>query len=258
MPDKSSFFGKEYTEYWRQRAGNASDGTRVADAETAYAVVQRLFYPGAIPEVSACLDVGCSTGRMIPMLGQISNAVYGLELDPHAASEARTAGYISVENGSALAMNYDSSFFDLVFCWAVLDAIPQQAALIEFSRVLKPGGYCIITGKNARYRTDDNLAIEAEIGAAKNGFINHFTNVRMMVPALSDLGFHLEECLCFESRGDFGELAISDAASALGDAPFYEYAMLLKRGTSPLVSAGQQVAPWDCSTSFHLQEPPNC
>jgi SAM-dependent methyltransferase len=255
MNDESNFFGSAYTSYWAQRVAEGGDGTAVAGLEIARAVTATLLADHSAETFRTTLDVGCGYGRMFPVLADLSSEVHGLEIDPTAVELARTVGYESVEIGSATDIPHTSNTFSLLFVWAVFDAIAQARALFEFSRVLEVGGLLLLTGKNATYCTDDTKAVEAEAGAARKHFPNHFTDVPEMIRDLSNFGLTHEAILRFERRGDFGiqRILSTEAPEKPGQVRFYEFAMLLRKVSAPPALEQQSSNyPWDRSASYNF------
>ena len=225
-----SFFDGAYTEYWRQRVDHAADGSVVPDASCAQAVVDRLGVSRLLRGGSVtALDVGASTGRMHEIVDRLSSRVIALDIDPVAVSASRTAGYDGSVAGSALRMPFRSESFDLLFCWAVCDALDLRQALTEFNRVLEPGGLCLITAKSANYRDDDRLAWEAELGAQLKGFPARYVRLDRFREGCHELGLDVGGLVRFELRGDFGDLRVLEDGASDMDVCCYEFAALLQK-----------------------------
>ncbi len=100
------------------------------------------------------LDVGCGTGYFVRMLAEIAGppgAVVGVDAAPemiaHASSRSRSAANVSFEVGSAGALSFPDSSFDVVVSSLTMHHVApaeQLAAVQEMRRVLRPGGTLLI------------------------------------------------------------------------------------------------------------------
>lgn len=100
------------------------------------------------------LDVGCGNGRLYTLLKDKAVDYVGVDNSEEMINTAR-AKYedqktgILFEQGDILHLYYNESSFDAVFAIAVLHHIPSKKlrvkALNEVKRVLRPGGYFILT-----------------------------------------------------------------------------------------------------------------
>lgn len=90
------------------------------------------------------LDVGCGISTVLHF---IKGKKYGI--DPLADEYKKIYDYpkdISIQKGVGEQIPYRKSFFDVVFCSNVLDHTDNPKAVIkEISRVLKKGGYFVLT-----------------------------------------------------------------------------------------------------------------
>lgn len=87
------------------------------------------------------LDLGCGTGRSLPLLPAGVSAV-GLDPSPDALARARRrAPFALLVQGSAEALPFRDDSFDTVVCGLVLCSVPDPGrGLAEVRRVLRPGG----------------------------------------------------------------------------------------------------------------------
>ena len=238
-----SFFGADYSTYWSDRITRSSDGTRVPDVACARQVLERLGAASLMPpSPRAGVDVGSSAGRMLPVLQALVPVAIALDIDPSVLPAARSAGYAHAVAGSALALPFAGTSVDLVFCWASSDVLVLQAALTEFNRVLRVGGLCVITGKNANYCADDARAREAESAARAKGFPGRFARMDRFEPASGVLGFAVAGLATFERRGDFGEMRVLGDGAASADAQYYEFAALLQKMAGCGAAGGQDLS----------------
>ncbi len=101
------------------------------------------------------LDLGCGTGTLTILIKQshLMSQVYGLDADPQvleiARSKANQAGAnITLEQGLAYQLPFPEAWFDRVLTSLVfhhLTGQQKQQALIEVSRVLRPGAkFCLL------------------------------------------------------------------------------------------------------------------
>lgn len=103
---------------------------------------------------TSLLDLGCGDGRLVPLWQSISGAeTYGLELSPQAVQTAQQMfPSIRYKQGDAVNTGYDNAYFDIAVCQEVLEHIEEQDKLVnECSRIIKNGGYLVLTTPNKYY-----------------------------------------------------------------------------------------------------------
>jgi ubiquinone/menaquinone biosynthesis C-methylase UbiE len=104
-----------------------------------------------IDEHSSVLEVGTSTGFTALEIARLSGAsVTAIDINEDSLAEGKlradTLGIanISFEVGNAESLRYDDDSFDVVFCGNVTSIVNnREAALREYARVLRPGGYLV-------------------------------------------------------------------------------------------------------------------
>ena len=232
MADQFSF-DQSYLDYYQNRLEHASDGTRIPGMD----VIAQLIAKLDIKAGQQVLDVGCSFGRLLPLLSALTDVVYGIELSYDVVDVAARKGYRCVIRGSGEDSNLPSSFFSHLVLFGVFDCCDQTKALRETRRLLVPGGRALITGKNFDYRDDDILALRAESNAWRKSFPNSFTYASRLGDLLPGFGLGLVELLRFERRGDFGEMRHLPN-EALPNQPFYEFAAIVEAVDHPAAAPG--------------------
>ncbi|MFM8534719.1 MAG: methyltransferase domain-containing protein [Acidimicrobiia bacterium] len=91
------------------------------------------------------LDCGCGTGSNLEMLKPFGRAA-GFDLTRVGTEFARSHGH-KVAQASISDIPFTSGTFDLVTSFDVFQVLPdavEQAAIVEMSRVLKPGGWLLL------------------------------------------------------------------------------------------------------------------
>ena len=98
------------------------------------------------------LDLGCDRGDITLQLGRKlrSKKLYGVEVVPERIKEAEKNG-VKVKNFDLNSpFKYDDDFFDVIFSNQVIEHLSDTDNFLEeIYRVLKPGGYAIISTENA-------------------------------------------------------------------------------------------------------------
>ncbi len=108
------------------------------------ATLDRCLAPSSIRH--PILDIGCGTGMIMDAMGS-HGRVYGLDASPDAIrlSKRRELHRI-VRSDAGAGLPFRNEAFDAVTCLDVLEHLDDDRNLIEeIFRVLKPGGYVIIT-----------------------------------------------------------------------------------------------------------------
>jgi len=103
--------------------------------------------------VGKVLDVGCGTGSLALKLARQGYQVVGVDISEscikitkNRVKEEGLTKSVIVSIGSATKINLPDNSVDCVIAGEVLEHLKDDgAAVSEFSRVIKPGGVCIIT-----------------------------------------------------------------------------------------------------------------
>src|SRR5262249_3365544 len=100
-----------------------------------------------IRQSSSVLDVGIGSGSNLRMLAEMGfSHVIGLDPNPDVIRICQDKGFTSVQEGSISDLPFSSESFDLVLATDVIEHVQDDAtALKEICRVLRPGGYALIT-----------------------------------------------------------------------------------------------------------------
>jgi SAM-dependent methyltransferase len=124
-----------------------------------------------LDELSAVLDFGCGCGRVTRYWRDFDGAVAGTDLNRAAVDWCRAnLPFGRFEpNGLAPPLAFDDASFDLVYALSVfthLTADLQLAWRDELRRVLRPGGYLLVTTHGRAYvpRLDDEERSRFEAG----------------------------------------------------------------------------------------------
>jgi ubiquinone/menaquinone biosynthesis C-methylase UbiE len=98
------------------------------------------------------LDLGCFEGAFTVKMGDYvgTKKLYGIDVEPSVLQKAKKRG-IQVKQGNLnVKFPYQSNFFDIVHGNQVIEHIyDSDMFLSEIYRILKPGGYAIISTENA-------------------------------------------------------------------------------------------------------------
>lgn len=110
-------------------------------------IVAALLAP-ARPELGGAdvLDVGCGTGFMLGWLAEWTGTpVVGLDYAGEGLAFARDRGATLLVRGSAAALPFPDSSFDLITSFEVLDELPDdRPGFAELARVVRPGGRVLL------------------------------------------------------------------------------------------------------------------
>lgn len=98
------------------------------------------------------LDVGCGFGGLTRVVGDEIGAteLAGVDIDPSVVSEGETKGVaIEICDVEEKPLPYEDEYFDFVMSLGMMDYLPTfDGVLSEIRRVLKPGGYALLSLPN--------------------------------------------------------------------------------------------------------------
>lgn len=112
---------------------------------------------------ASILDVGCGAGNMIHHLSRYGR-VYGVEIDPRPVAVANERGY-NVRQGDAVkGIPFEDASFDLVTTLDTIEHNEEDMAILrECCRVLRPGGYVVVTVPAFMWLWSHNDVINAHV-----------------------------------------------------------------------------------------------
>ncbi len=234
-PNRKNYWDQKYYEYWKARVDESSSTNHVSDVLKGDAVTEGdqiyknifnlyPFKPGKL------LEIGCAWGRMFNTYKSFGLNIYGIDISKVMVDQA-TKNFLNdsqvqkIQESEAESIPFDNNFFENVSCLATFDATFQEESLKEMIRVLKRGGYLYLTGKNSSYCSDDQLALEAEIGAREKGHPNFFTDTQEMIDQIIHQGHKIISSYFFPRRGDFGK---ENFTTNIPD-NFYEWFLIIQK-----------------------------
>ena len=147
-------------EYWERRADAFGFDTQNDTIEE----MKARILPHLPREKKKILDVGTGTGMVATAAALLGHDVTGADFSPNMLKEAeRNSAKYGVApayiQANALALPFADDTFDVVISRNVLWAIPHpEEALLEWRRVLKPGGLLIYMDGNQYYHYFDEMA----------------------------------------------------------------------------------------------------
>jgi 2-polyprenyl-3-methyl-5-hydroxy-6-metoxy-1,4-benzoquinol methylase len=96
------------------------------------------------------LDVGCSSGYLSRPLTEAGVRVFGIELDPEAAAEARSVcAEVAIGDVETIQFPWAPASFDAVVCGDVIEHLRDPgAALARLRPLLRPGGRLVLGTPN--------------------------------------------------------------------------------------------------------------
>ena len=105
------------------------------------------------------LDAACGEGYGSHLLARHAARVDGVDIDPQAIEHARTKyiqDMLDYHQASALELPFADDRFDCVVSFETLEHLTEHDELMtEFRRVLKPGGFLIISSPDKKTYSDD-------------------------------------------------------------------------------------------------------
>jgi 2-polyprenyl-3-methyl-5-hydroxy-6-metoxy-1,4-benzoquinol methylase len=98
------------------------------------------------------LDVGCGSGTNSAALAAKGHTVHGVDLSEAAIARYRSRGFDGKVGDLDNGLDFPDAAFDLVFCSEVIEHMTSPENLVaEMNRVLKPGGYLVLSTPNSAF-----------------------------------------------------------------------------------------------------------
>lgn len=92
------------------------------------------------------LDIGCGVGAYVRKLGELSDRVYGIDIDPARVRQGEGGGLAA---GASEQLPFATGAFDAVILNEVIEHVRDDAeTLREACRVVRPGGHVVIFAPN--------------------------------------------------------------------------------------------------------------
>lgn len=114
-----------------------------------------ILYPYVIPfkvqSDSVICDVGCGSGQWLGLMRKAypTAKLHGFEISEETAKVARGVANADVRSGDFFDNGWESSTFDFITFWDVLEHVPDPTKVLrEVERLLKPNGIAVIIVPN--------------------------------------------------------------------------------------------------------------
>lgn len=92
------------------------------------------------------LDYGCGSGFLVGQFQDKGYDAYGVDTSKEAVDFGTNKGIRSLFQQNGINVNFTDNYFDVILAMDVIEHIEDdQLAVKELERLLKPGGYLIIT-----------------------------------------------------------------------------------------------------------------
>lgn len=102
------------------------------------------------------LDIGCGVGANLEVLQRHCQRVTGVDLSGWAVRRCRRIHRGEVLRADVERLPFANSAFDLVTCLDVLEHVDDEVAVAEARRVLRPGGFVVLSVPAHRFLWNDN------------------------------------------------------------------------------------------------------
>ncbi len=145
LPDQSFLNEEVYSEKSGYQANKAQNLAEVVPHYKARRLAHWLMNCGSGKKF---LDVGCSNGELLYFMKQQGFETFGVELNPRTARIGSENG-LNVFNGLLEEAHFEDKSFDILYLGDVIEHVRDPRSFVkECLRVLKPGGYIIISTPN--------------------------------------------------------------------------------------------------------------
>jgi SAM-dependent methyltransferase len=148
------------------------------------------------------IDLGCGFGEFLSGSGELGKGAIGLDLDRRSLAEARDAGIEVVAADLGLSIPFRSGSLEGATLIEVIEHVfDADALLAELARVIRPGGWVVLTTPNVAHFTYRVRALTGHAPKQEGYHVRFFTRDRLL--ALIDAhGFRVD------ARASYGKQAL--------------------------------------------------
>jgi len=152
-----------------------------------------------IGKAGRVLDVGCLDGTIGELFLRMGNEVFGIDASEPAIKKALTRGIKAQRGNVEERFPFEEGFFDAVFAGEIIEHIfDVDMMLAEIRRVLKPGGFFVVTtpnlaalGRRLMLLLNRNPHIEISFKGEAAGHIRYFIR-QTLQDILATHGFKID------------------------------------------------------------------
>lgn len=159
-------------------------------------------------DIARMLDVGCGEGAFAAAIQEQRRGleVWGIEPVPGPAQVARGRMHRVVEGMFSPQADLPAGYFDLVSFNDSLEHMPDEVAALTLAhKLLRPGGYLMVSVPNVRYLDNlEHLLVDADWRYRDDGILDRThlrfftqTSIRRVV---GECGFDVLQCKGINSR----------------------------------------------------------
>jgi SAM-dependent methyltransferase len=150
----------------------------------------------------AWVDLGCGFGEFLSGSGVSREGALGLDLDRGSLAEARAAGLEVVAADLALSIPFRSGSLEGATLIEVIEHVfDAEALLAELARVIRPGGWVVLTTPNVAHFTYRVRALTGHAPKQEGYHVRFFTRDRLLA-LIEASGFRVE------ARASYGKQAL--------------------------------------------------
>jgi SAM-dependent methyltransferase len=144
------------------------------------------------------LDGGSGTGWLSREVAKLGLRVVALDLGTRLLREVRAKCAVPCVAGSALELPFADASFDAVVSSEVIEHTPDpRRAVCDYARVLKPGGYLVLTCPNRVWHWSVRLA--NRLGLRPYAGLENWPSYRALRAFAEDAGLVVEEQFGFHA-----------------------------------------------------------
>ncbi len=137
--------------------------------ENVVRLLRKPFAHSATQPNTVALDLGCGSGRHLPLLAEHFEQVIACDFSRESLRMARAVGEVACAQVVLPELPFAANKFDFILCWGVLHYLEDnavQSAIEAIYEILKPGAGVFLTLRSDR---DTHLAAQLKRGDLAGG-----------------------------------------------------------------------------------------